>query len=257
MEGVLVNLMTTKVDANSESSVDEIALFESHSKDWWLDKGPFSVLHKMNACRLKFIKEVIQSLSSYDGSAQKPLNAMRFLDIGCGGGILCEPLSRMGVSVTGIDASATAIQVAKKHALINELDIDYRQDVIEKFQGENFDVVCALEIIEHVKNPEQFIKNCLRTLKKGGVFFISTLNKNLRSFLEAIIAAEYVLRWAPKGTHDWNNFFKPSDLLRIIELCGTRAYRINGMNYSPLKGSWYLSDKPKTSYIIAFIKNNQ
>jgi 2-polyprenyl-6-hydroxyphenyl methylase/3-demethylubiquinone-9 3-methyltransferase len=180
---------------------------------------------------------------------------LKILDVGCGGGILCEPLARLGATVTGIDASLQAIQVAQQHAQQMGLDISYHHATVESMPGENFDVICALEIIEHVDQPQEFIKACSRLLSPHGLFFISTLNKTIKSYLQGIIAAEYILRWVPKGTHDWQKFVPPSQLADWLREMGLSFMDLKGFHYNPLhflsthQPLWSLSQSLGVNYI--------
>lgn len=236
------------------SNSDEVRKFDSLSDDWWHPKGSFSLLHHMNPSRLSFIKDHTASYITKTSDSLTPLTGLRLLDVGCGGGLLSEPLARMGAHVTGLDASSKAIAVAQAHSLENDLDIAYHHGTIETFNANPFDVICALEIIEHVDHPSLFIESCMKKLKPQGLFFLSTLNKTLQSYFEAIIVAEYLLKWAPKGTHDWQHFFEPHTLVDLVGTFGGKVLDIKGMAYHPFKRSWSLVSKPQTNYIMVFKK---
>lgn len=227
----------------------EVNQFNQIADLWWDEKGPFKPLHVLNPCRLKFIKDHICNAFSRRSFDSLPLKGLRILDVGCGGGILCEPLARLGATVTGIDASPKAIMVAKSHAIKSGLEITYYCATIESFQESDFDVILALEIIEHVNKPDDFIKSCVKNLKKEGLFFISTINQTWRSYLEAIIGAEYILGWVPKGTHDWANFVSPAELAALLRECDMKFIDLKGFEYKPLKGKWILGESLSTNYI--------
>lgn len=227
-------------------STEEIDRFDELSAFWWDEKGPHAILHAMNICRLAYIKEQIIRHFSKD---QNPFDGLTLLDVGCGGGIVCEPLTRLGASVTGIDASPRAIAVATKHAESMNLSIDYRCTSIEKMPHETYDVVLALEVIEHVENPKIFIHHCKRLLKPGGMLIISTLNKTWRSYLGAIVGAEYVLRMVPVHTHDWEKFLPPSQVSDYLASESLRFTDLKGMTYSLLNKTWRLSTDLSINYI--------
>ena len=183
----------------------EIEKFSRLSKDWWNPNGKFKPLHLFNPARISFIKKRLISHFNLNSNSEKPLNKINILDVGCGGGLLCEPLTRLGASMTGIDASVNNIEVAKLHSKEMNLNINYIHSSPEKFKlNEKFDVVLNMEVVEHVENVDLFIQNCSKLLKDNGIMFVATINKNLKSYLFAIVGAEYVLRWLPIGTHDWN-----------------------------------------------------
>ena len=201
------------------STVDktEIEKFSKLAKDWWNPNGRFKPLHLFNPTRIKFIKEKLISHFNLNADGQRPLENINILDIGCGGGLLCEPLKRLGASVTGIDASKSNIEIAKLHAKEMGLDIEYIHCSPEKLQSKNkFNVILNMEVVEHISNLDLFIQNCSELIKKNGIMFISTINKNLKSYLFAIVGAEYILRWLPIGTHDWNKFLTPQELEVVV-----------------------------------------
>ena len=197
---------------------EEIEKFSLIAEEWWDPEGKFKPLHKFNPIRIAYIKNnIINSLGLKN--KKKPLENVKILDIGCGGGLLSEPLSRLGAKVVGIDASEKNIKVAKIHSKKNNLNIKYFCASPEKFKTEiKFDVILNMEIIEHVNDVEFFLKSCSKLLKKNGIMFVATLNKTLKSYLFAIIGAEYILRWLPIGTHEWEKFVKPMDLINILKI---------------------------------------
>jgi 2-polyprenyl-6-hydroxyphenyl methylase/3-demethylubiquinone-9 3-methyltransferase len=231
----------------------EVEQFDQIAELWWDEKGPFKPLHLLNPCRLRFIRDHICDAFSILPSESDPLKNLKILDVGCGGGILCEPLARLGATVTGIDASPKAIAAAKQHALKNSLNISYHCGAIESFQEQDFDVVLALEIIEHVDNPADFIKMCSKKLKKESLFFVSTLNKTWQSYVKAILAAEHILGWIPKGTHDWKKFISPSDLAALLRECNMKFIDLKGIEYKVLNKEWILSDSLEVNYISCSI----
>jgi 2-polyprenyl-6-hydroxyphenyl methylase/3-demethylubiquinone-9 3-methyltransferase len=234
---------------------EEVNQFDQIADQWWDEGGPFKPLHQLNPCRLGFIKDHMMSHFELTASSTQPLRGLKILDIGCGGGILCEPLARLGATVTGIDASPNAIQAAQQHALQMGLDITYYQTTVESVTDKTFDVVCALEIIEHVDQPEEFIKSCARLLSRQGLFFVSTLNKTLKSYLQGIVVAEYILRWVPKGTHDWQKFISPAQVATWLRESNLSFIDLKGFHYNPFnffsvhQPLWSLSQSLKVNYI--------
>ena len=224
------------------SSVDlqEIAHFSKDSVDWWDESGPFAPLHRINPVRLSYIKQRICKHLRLDYYALDSLKGINILDIGCGGGLVCEPLARMGANVTGVDADSQAIDVARKHAKDNNLKILYKNQAAEDIT-EKYDVVLALEVIEHVQDPAQFVKMISRLVRPNGIVIFSTLNRNPRSFLLGVVAAEYILQWVPKGTHSWKKFIKPSELARMVRKTGLSPRHHSGIVYRPLKRQFVLN----------------
>ena len=201
---------------NNTINKKEIEKFSKIAEEWWNPQGKFKPLHKFNPIRISYIKENIVNTFKLTNK-EKPLNKVKILDIGCGGGLLSEPMSRLGAQVFGIDASEKNINVAKLHAKKNNLDINYKCTSPEKFNTKiKFDVILNMEIVEHVEDIDFFLKSCSKLLKKNGIMFVATLNKTLKSYLFAIIGAEYILRWLPIGTHSWEKFIKPNDLISIF-----------------------------------------
>ena len=240
---------------NNTINKKEIEKFSKIAEEWWNPSGKFKPLHKFNPIRISYIKNnIIKSLKLKN--LEKPLKKVRILDIGCGGGLLSEPMKRLGAEVVGIDASEKNIKVAKLHAKKNDLDIKYMCTSPENFQTNiKFDVVLNMEIVEHVEDVDFFLKSSSRLLNKGGLMFVATLNKTLKSYLFAIIGAEYILRWLPVGTHEWEKFVKPKDLIKILEKYKLKLDRIDGMKLDLIKDQWNISSDQSVNYIGKFIKN--
>ena len=232
----------------------EIEKFSKMASEWWDPSGKFKPLHKFNPIRISYIKENI--ISSFKLKAkQKPLDKINILDIGCGGGLLSEPMTRLGAKVTGIDASSKNINIAKIHAKKNKLKINYLCSSPEKLKiKKKFDVILNMEIIEHVEDINFFINSCSKLLKKNGLMFVATLNKTLKSYIFAIIGAEYVLRWLPIGTHDWEKFVRPDDLKKILNKNSLKLDKLDGMNFNIIKDEWNMSPDTSINYIVKSIK---
>ena len=232
----------------------EIEKFSKMAAEWWDPEGKFKPLHKFNPIRIKYIKDnIIYSFKLK--SKEKPLQKINILDIGCGGGLLSEPMARLGANVTGIDASDKNIKIAKLHAKKNKLNINYFCSSPEKLKiKKKFDVILNMEIIEHVEDINFFIKSCSKLLKKNGLMFVATLNKTLKSYVFAIIGAEYVLRWLPIGTHDWEKFVKPEDLENILSKNNLKIEKIDGMNFDIFKDEWSISKDTSINYIAKSLK---
>ena len=233
----------------------EIEKFSKIAEEWWDPNGKFKPLHNFNPIRIRYIKEnIIKDFKIR--SSDKPLKNIKLLDIGCGGGLLSEPMCRLGASVVGIDASKKNIEVAKFHAKKNKLKIDYRVSSPEKLKTTNkFDVILNMEIVEHVNDIDFFIKESSKLLKKNGIMFIATLNKTLKSYVFAIVGAEYILKWLPIGTHDWEKFVKPSELIDISKKNNLSLKKLDGMNFNILDNSWKVTNDTSVNYITKFIKN--
>jgi len=240
---------------NNTINKKEIEKFSRIAEEWWNPKGKFKPLHKFNPIRISYIRDnVINSLKLKNG--KKPLENIRILDIGCGGGLLSEPMSRLGAKVVGIDASDKNINVAKLHAKKNNLKIEYLCTSPEKFKTEKkFDVILNMEIVEHVNDVDFFLKSCSKLLKKNGIMFIATLNKTLKSYVFAIIGAEYILRWLPIGTHEWEKFLKPEELIDILKKYQLKLDTIDGMKFNLIKDEWTISQDKSINYIAKFIKD--
>ena len=234
---------------------EEIEKFSRIAEEWWDPEGKFKPLHKFNPIRISYIKNNIVDSFKLENK-KKPLENIKILDIGCGGGLLSEPLSRLGAEVVGIDASSKNINVANLHAKKNNLIIKYLCTSPENFKTNNkFDVILNMEIIEHVEDVDFFLKSCSKLLKKDGIMFVATLNKTLKSYLFAIIGAEYILRWLPIGTHEWEKFVKPDDLINILKKYNFELNSLDGMKFNPLKDEWSLSSDKSINYIGKFKKN--
>ena len=233
----------------------EIDKFSKIADEWWDPEGKFKPLHKFNPTRIKYIKEnIINNFKLKNKS--KPLSGIKILDIGCGGGLLSEPMSRMGANVTGIDASDKNIKIAKLHSKKNKLKINYLCSSPEKLKIEKkFDVILNMEIVEHVEDIDFFLKSCSKLLKKNGIMFVATINKTLKSYVFAIVGAEYVLRWLPIGTHEWEKFVKPEDLKKILMKYDLSLNKLEGMNFNIIKDEWSISRDLSVNYIAKFIKN--
>ena len=232
----------------------EIEKFSKMATEWWDPNGKFKPLHKFNPIRIRYIKENI--IQNFKLKAKKrPLQKINILDIGCGGGLLSEPMTRLGASVTGIDASDKNINIAKLHAKKNKLSIKYFCSSPEKLKiKKKFDVILNMEIIEHVEDINFFIRSCSKLLKKNGLMFVATLNKTLKSYVFAIIGAEYILRWLPIGTHEWEKFVTPEDLKSILLKNNLKLDKLDGMNFNIIKDEWSVSTDTSVNYIAKFIK---
>ena len=232
----------------------EIDKFSKLADEWWDPEGKFKPLHNFNPVRLKYIRDTITKKFGYK-SEKLPLKDIKILDIGCGGGLLSEPLSRLGAEVTGIDASDRNIKIAKTHLEKSKLDINYYCSSPDKFVAkEKFDVVLNMEIVEHVDNVDFFLLKSSELLKKNGLMFIATLNKTLKSYVFAIIGAEYILKWLPIGTHDWNKFLKPEDLIYICKNNSLNLNNLIGVKFDILKNEWFVSEDSSVNYLAQFSK---
>ena len=232
----------------------EIDKFSKLASEWWNPNGKFKPLHKFNPVRLSYIKDSI--LKKFKKKKiNNSLKNIKILDIGCGGGLLCEPLTKLGAKVVGIDASEKNIKIAKIHAKENNLKISYYCASPENFNyNDKFDVILNMEIVEHVQDINLFLKESSKFLKKDGTMFIATLNKTLKSYIFAIVGAEYILRWLPIGTHDWNMFVKPDDLIKICKKNSLHLDEILGVKYNVLSRDWYLSENKDVNYLARFKK---
>ena len=240
---------------NNTINKKEIEKFSKIAQEWWNPNGKFKPLHKFNPIRISYIKENIIKTFKLD-QRKTPLRNIKILDIGCGGGLLSEPICRLGAEVTAIDASNKNIEVAKLHAKKNNLKINYICTSPEKLKITNkFDVILNMEIVEHVEDVSFFLKSCSKLLKTNGVMFVATLNKTLKSYIFAIVGAEYVLRWLPIGTHEWEKFVKPEDLISIQKENNLLVERVDGMKFNILTDQWSISEDKSVNYIAKFIKN--
>ena len=234
----------------------EVEKFSKLAEDWWNPNGKFKPLHLFNPARIKFIKEKLISHYKLIAEKQNPLEKLNILDIGCGGGLLCEPLARLGANITGIDASINNINAAKIHAEEMKLDINYIHCAPEKLKLTNkFDVILNMEVVEHVSNIDLFIESCSKLIKKNGIMFVATINKNLKSYAFAILGAEYILRWLPIGTHEWEKFLTPNELQIIAEKNNFVVDDLVGMKFNMLSKKWFKSKDSSVNYISTFLKN--
>ena len=243
--------MTTTIDPA------EVAKFEAMAAEWWDPNGKFKPLHLMNPCRLDYITSQIAAEFDRNLAGPAPFAGLRILDIGCGGGLLSEPMARLGATVVGADAAPRNIPVAQVHAEQSGLTIDYRHTTAEDLAaaGEQFDVVLNMEVVEHVADPLAYLTACQQLLKSGGLMICSTLNRNPKSFLMAIIGAEWVMRWLPKGTHDWAKFITPDELYGLIRQAGLDPVDKKGMVFNPVSWRWAVSDRDlSVNYVTASIK---
>lgn len=235
----------------------EVAKFEAMAAEWWDPHGKFKPLHMLNPCRLDYITGQIAAEFGRDTATARPFAGLRLLDIGCGGGLLAEPMARLGASVTGADAAERNIPVARLHAEAAGLDIDYRHTTAEAMAaaGERFDVVLNMEVVEHVADPLAYLTACHDLLNPGGLMICSTINRNPKSFAMAIVGAEWVMRWLPKGTHDWQKFITPDELFDLLRRAGLDPVDRKGMVFNPLSWSWSLSDRDlSVNYVTASLR---
>ena len=233
----------------------EIEKFSNIADEWWDPHGKFKPLHKFNPIRIKYIKENIIEQFKIKTKAN-PLSGINILDIGCGGGLLSEPMCRLGANITGIDASVKNIKIAKLHAKKNGLKIDYICSSPEKLKiTKKFDVILNMEIVEHVEDISFFLKSCSKLLKKNGLMFVATINKTLKSYVFAIVGAEYVLRWLPIGTHEWEKFVKPEELKKILTKNNLSLKKFDGMHFNIIKDEWSITKDLSVNYIAKFLKN--
>jgi len=248
-----------KPTGDAMTSIDpiEIAKFEAMAAEWWDPQGKFKPLHMLNPCRLDYICTQIATEFDRDLTQPLPFKGLKLLDIGCGGGLLSEPMARLGADVVGADAAARNIPVAQVHAAISDLAIEYRHTTAEDLAatGERFDVVLNMEVVEHVADPQGFLATCQELLTPGGLMICSTLNRNSRSYVMAIIGAEQVMRWLPKGTHDWKKFITPNELYDLLRKAGLEPVDRKGMVFNPIAWSWSLSTRDLScNYVTASVK---
>ncbi len=241
------------------STIDpnEVAKFEAMAAEWWNPNGKFKPLHMLNPCRLDYITTQIAEEFDRDLQSVLPFKGLRILDIGCGGGLLAEPMARLGAEVVGADAAERNIPVAQVHAEQSGLKIDYRHTTAEDLAaaGEQYDAVLNMEVVEHVADPLAYLTACQQLLKPGGLMVCSTINRNPKSYFMAIIGAEHVMRWLPKGTHEWDKFITPDELFDLISKSGLEPVDRKGFVFNPLTWSWKLSDRDlSVNYVTASIK---
>lgn len=238
----------------ASSSIDrkEVEHFDALADRWWDEKGPFRTLHQFNPVRIAYIRDAAARHFGRDVRAERPFAGLRLLDIGCGGGLLCEPLSRLGFDVVGVDAAPRNIEAARRHAHHMGLAIDYRQDAAEVLAqaGEGFDLILAMEVVEHVADPDSFLRDIAGMVRPGGMIIAATLNRTLKSFAFAIVGAEYMLRLLPRGTHDWRKFLSPHEVARPLRQAGLTIGQAVGIHYNPLTGVFRLTDNLDVNYIL-------
>ncbi|MCA0940308.1 bifunctional 2-polyprenyl-6-hydroxyphenol methylase/3-demethylubiquinol 3-O-methyltransferase UbiG [Yangia mangrovi] len=243
--------MTLTVDPS------EVAKFEAMAAEWWDPNGKFKPLHMMNPVRLEYITTQIAGEFDRDLATPRPFEGLRILDIGCGGGLLCEPMARLGAEIVGVDAAERNIPVAQTHAEQSGLEIDYRFSTAEALAeaGEQFDVVLNMEVVEHVADPQVYLNACHDLLKPGGLHLCSTINRNAKSFAMAIVGAEWVMRWLPKGTHDWAKFITPDELYGLMRKAGLEPVDRKGYVFNPVSWRWSISDRDlSVNYVTAALK---
>lgn len=236
----------------------EIERFEAMAEEWWDEQGPMAPLHKLNPVRLGYIRDKITDHLGLDAKAKQPLLGLNVLDVGCGCGLLAEPLTRMGAEVVGIDLAPANIESARQHASHSGLTIDYQLVSVEDLvsQGRHFDLVCAMEVVEHVPDQQLFLKSCAKLVRSGkgddpsGGLVMATLNRTARSFALGIVAAEYILRWLPTGTHSWSRFVRPSEAARAIRQGGLTTIDVTGVAYDLLRDRFRLNDDPAVNYMM-------
>ncbi len=243
----------------AQSTVDpsEIAKFEAMAAEWWDPNGKFKPLHMLNPCRLDYITAQIAGEFDRDLASVKPFSGLRILDIGCGGGLLAEPMARLGAEVVGADAAERNIPVAEIHAQQSGLEIDYRHTTAEDLAaaGEVFDAVLNMEVVEHVADPLSYLTACQELLRPGGLHICSTINRNPKSYAMAIIGAEVVMRWLPRGTHEWSKFITPDELFALLEQAGLSPVDRKGFVFNPITWTWGLSDRDlSVNYVTASVK---
>ena len=243
--------------SNDTIDNNEILKFQAMAEEWWDPLGKFKPLHMLNPCRLQYITDQISWHNSINLDNKEPFNGLDLLDIGCGGGLLSEPMARMGAQVLGADAAKRNIPIAQAHAKQSNLKIDYRHASVEDLVSESlkFDVILNMEVIEHVASPPQFLEACCALLKPNGLMICSTLNRSIKSYFNAIIGAEYVMRWLPKGTHDWSKFITPDEIAHLIEVSGLKMIDKKGFSFNKFLWKWSISDKDlDTNYVVSCIK---
>ncbi|MEM7617580.1 MAG: bifunctional 2-polyprenyl-6-hydroxyphenol methylase/3-demethylubiquinol 3-O-methyltransferase UbiG [Pseudomonadota bacterium] len=256
--------------ATSSINSEELEKFAKMADEWWDPTGKFKPLHKFNPCRINYIKEIVtkshKKLLNIDNNpdlsfdADKPFAGLKILDIGCGGGLLAEPMAKLGADVTAIDALEKNIKIAKIHAEQSQLEINYLAMTVEELLAETanedkYDVILTMEIVEHVNNPAEFIDNCSKLLADNGHLFIATLNRTIKSYVLAIIGAEYVMRWLPVGTHQWHKFLYPQEIEKFISNTAVKLQSVKGATYNILKDKWAISNDTSVNYVMHFINN--
>jgi 2-polyprenyl-6-hydroxyphenyl methylase/3-demethylubiquinone-9 3-methyltransferase len=236
------------------STIDaaEVERFAAIAPDWWNETGAFRPLHRLNPARVEYVRDRLAAQFARDIKTRAPFAGLSLLDIGCGGGLMCEPLARLGFTVTGIDADATALAIAREHAKAQEIAIDYRAQPAEALvtAKRQFDAVLALEVVEHTSDPALFVATAARLVKPGGALLLSTLNRTPKAYAVAILGAEYLLRWLPRGTHDYRKFRRPSELARDTRAAGLAVEDIRGLVYDPWQDQWHLGNNLGVNYLL-------
>jgi 2-polyprenyl-6-hydroxyphenyl methylase/3-demethylubiquinone-9 3-methyltransferase len=237
---------------SSTVDINEIEKFSRMSEEWWDEFGKFKALHQINPLRIEYIISKIKNYIDINDSKDLPLNGLSILDIGCGGGLLSEPISRLGADVIGIDAGEENIKIAKAHAEQNNLSISYIHTTAETLskEGRQFDVVLAMEIIEHVADVELFLHSIAKLVKNNGILFVSTLNKTLKAYALAILGAEYLLKWVPVGTHEWEKFLTPAQTDKYLRENNFELQHLQGISFNPISRKWYFSEDIKVNYML-------
>jgi 2-polyprenyl-6-hydroxyphenyl methylase/3-demethylubiquinone-9 3-methyltransferase len=245
--------------AEDASTIDpaEVARFERVAETWWDSRGPMRALHKFNPVRLAYIRDEACRRFDRDPKGVRPLEGLSVLDVGCGGGLLCEPLARLGAAVTGLDPAPTNVAVAKRHAAHSGIPVGYRSETVESVvaRGERFDVVLAMEVVEHVTDVPAFVRACGAAVKPGGILVMATLNRTLRAFALAIVGAEYVLGWLPRGTHQWEKFVTPDELGMAVDAAGLSVVEVRGVVYNPLRDQWTLARDTSVNYMALALRS--
>ncbi len=231
---------------------EDVARFSAIANEWWDPDGKFKPLHRFNPIRLQYIRDRLCAQFGRDTQSLRPFDGLRFLDVGCGGGLISEPLSRMGADVTGIDASDRNVGTARVHAEKSGLDIDYRVTTVEELaaMGDTFDAVISMEVVEHVADVDLFLDGCATLMDANGAIVLATLNRTPKSFAFGIVGAEYIMRWLPRGTHDWKKFVRPSELARGLRRNRVSVDDISGLTFNPLSGEWKISNDVSVNYVL-------
>ncbi len=246
--------MTTSDSGPQTADPAEISRFNRDAAKWWDETGPMAPLHAFNPVRIGVIRQMLQGHFGFDTESFSPLEGLRLLDIGCGAGLVAEPMARLGARVTGVDAAERAIDAARVHAALSGLPIDYRVGAVEALDAPPFDIVLALEVVEHVQNLHLFLAEAAARVRPGGVFVAATLNRTARSFALAVVGAEYVLRWLPRGTHRWAKFIRPSELIARLTDNGLRVTDTSGFAWRPLSRRWAATDDLSVNYMVGAVK---